>query len=55
MDLSILDIAYQHAANAEKSTFLRCFGDMLADFTQPALEGGRIIRRFAVNQRRGLS
>ena len=27
----LLRIAYKHPANAEKSTFLRCFGDMLAD------------------------
>ena len=47
----LLRIAYKHAANAEKSSFLRCFGDILADFTEPALEGGRIVRRLAVNQR----
>ena len=29
----LLRIAYKHTANAEKSTFFRCFGDMLADFT----------------------
>jgi len=27
----LLCIAYKHPANAEKSTFLSCFGDMLAD------------------------
>src|SRR5215468_4631676 len=50
----LLRIAYKHAANAEKSTFLSCFGDMLADLAEPALEGGRIIRRLAVNQRASL-
>ena len=29
----LLRIAYKHAANAEKSSFFGCFGDVLADFT----------------------
>src|SRR5262245_5943211 len=38
----LLCLAHRHAANAKKSAFVGCLGNVLADLAQPAFECGRI-------------
>src|SRR3974377_1803334 len=45
----LLSFAYWHAADAEESTFLCCFGKMLANLLQPALVGRRIARCLGID------
>src|SRR5215469_6203583 len=45
----LLRFAYAHAADAKKSAFLRCLGNVLADLAQPALEGCCIAGRLGIH------
>src|SRR5260370_33931279 len=45
----LLCFAHRHAADAEESALLGCLGNVLADLTQPAFEGGSIARRLRIN------
>jgi len=45
----LLCFAHRHATDPEESALLGCLGNVLADLTQPAFEGGSIARRLRIN------
>src|SRR5262245_41321059 len=45
----LLRFAHRDAADAKKSALLGCFGNVLADLAQPALEGGRVAGRLGID------
>src|SRR5262249_25656003 len=50
----LLRLAHRDATNSEKSAFLGCLGNMLADLAQPALEGRCIAGRLGIDHRASL-
>ena len=49
-----LGFAYRHSTAKKSSTFVRRFGDVLADLLQPALIGCSIARHFCIDYGSGL-
>jgi hypothetical protein len=48
-------VTYRRAARAKKATLFSRLGNVLADLTQPDLEGRSIIWRFCINELPSLS
>jgi hypothetical protein len=54
VSVAFLRFAHRDAADAKKPALLGCFGNVLADLAQPALEGGRVAGRLGIDYRANL-
>src|SRR6516225_7249663 len=55
LERCLLRFAHRNTSDAKKSPLLGCFGNVLADLTQPNLESTSIARRLGVEHRPGFA